>query len=201
MSDDHRDGGPPVAPVEGTPTALGAERDEELSALVDGELAPEREERLRVEVASDPRLARRLEEFERVNAALRALPPAEHSRRRLSRLRQRMLAERPAAGAPAVAAGRLRGAFRSASRPTRAALAVLAASGVAALVLAQLLGSEPGDAPERVALERELERELVGLADEDIGVALEFDTLSDYELVEDLELLELMEALSERERG
>jgi hypothetical protein len=72
---------------------------------------------------------------------------------------------------------------------------------VAALVLAQWLGSESGEAPERVALEQELERELADLADEDIGVALEFDTLSEYELVEDLELLELMEALSEREQS
>jgi hypothetical protein len=198
MSDEHLDGGPLT---EGAPAALDRERDEELSALVDGQLDPEREERLRAEVASDSRLSRRLEDFERVNAALRALPPVEHSQQRLSHLRDRVLAQRPAGAGPAATVGRLRRALRSASGPTWGALAALAASGVAALVLAQLLGPESGGAPEHVALEQELERELADLADEDIGVALEFDTLSDYELVEDLELLELLEALSEGERS
>ncbi len=197
MPDEHLDGGPVT---EGTPTALDRERDAELSALVDGQLDPEQEERLRAEVASDARLSRRLEDFERVNAALRALPPVEHSQQRLSRLRERVLAEGPAGAGPTAAVGRLGRTLRSASGPMRVALAALAASGVAALVLAQLLGPESGGTPERVALEQEL----ADLADEDIGVALEFDTLSDYELVEDLELLELLEAMeawSERERS
>jgi hypothetical protein len=54
----------------------------------------------------------------------------------------------------------------------------------------------PASAPELV--ETEL---LASASDEELGIAFELETLSDFEVIEQLELLELMAALESPERG
>jgi anti-sigma factor RsiW len=53
---------------------MNPELDEKLSALLDGELAPEEAAALRAELARSPELAVRLEALAAVDAGLRALP-------------------------------------------------------------------------------------------------------------------------------
>ncbi len=51
--------------------------DEDLSAFLDGELPPDREAAMRLELESNPELARRVRDFRDANEALRALPGRE----------------------------------------------------------------------------------------------------------------------------
>lgn len=67
--------------------------DRELSALLDGELAPARARQLREEIEANPRLRERLAQFELVDERLRELPqaplPAQLGARTRERIRQR----------------------------------------------------------------------------------------------------------------
>jgi len=67
--------------------------DRELSALLDGELTPERARQLRDEIDADPALRARLAEFESLDENLRALPqaplPAELGAQLRARIEQR----------------------------------------------------------------------------------------------------------------
>ena len=95
--------------------ALGSSEDEDLSALLDGELSPERAEPLRRRLAEEPELAARCAELGEVSGHLRNLAhPADRSESESQRqgarvegmhaaLRQRIAAEQAAAGIEAPA--------------------------------------------------------------------------------------------------
>jgi anti-sigma factor RsiW len=172
-------------------TELDRTLDEDLSALIDGELAPEREALLRARIAAEPALARRLAELQGVSEALRALPELAPSSRLREQLRARMLA-----GDADAARSRRRSAA-----PWIGVAAALAASLVLVVVLAAreglltaregLLATEEGGmAPESEPAE--IASELEAATDEEIGIALEYDTLSELELIEELDVLEWM---------
>ena len=90
--------------------ALGSSEDEDLSALLDGELSPERAEQLRRRLAEEPELAARCAELGEVSGHLRNLAhPADRSESESQRqgarvegmhatLRQRIAAEQAATG-------------------------------------------------------------------------------------------------------
>ena len=163
--------------------------DEDLSALLDGELSPQRESELRARMVGEPALAARLAELERVDLALRAMPAEAPSPGLRASLRAKLEA---AATAPADNP-------RSVPHPRRLlpswAGGTLAAAAALALYLAVSSGNDSilDAEPARIA------DVLASATDEEIGIALEFETLADLEVIEDLELLELMVELEEEE--
>ncbi|MFP6624779.1 MAG: hypothetical protein VCC20_14970, partial [Myxococcota bacterium] len=163
--------------------------DEDLSALLDGELSPQRESELRARMVGEPALAARLAELERVDLALRAMPAEAPSPGLRASLRAKLEA---AATAPADNP-------RSVTHPRRLlpswAGGTLAAAAALALYLAVSSGNDSilDAEPARIA------DVLESATDEEIGLALELETLADLEVIEDLELLELMVELEEEE--
>ena len=163
--------------------------DQDLSALLDGELSPQRESELRARMVGGPALAARLAELERVDLALRAMPAEAPSPGLRASLRAKLEA---AATAPADNP-------RSVTHPRRLlpswAGGTLAAAAALALYLAVSSGNDSilDAEPARIA------DVLASATDEEIGIALEFETLADLEVIEDLELLELMVELEEEE--
>ena len=163
--------------------------DQDLSALLDGELSPQRESELRARMVGEPALAARLVELERVDLALRAMPAEAPSPGLRASLRAKLEA---AATAPADNP-------RSVTHPRRLlpswAGGTLAAAAALALYLAVSSGNDSilDAEPARIA------DVLASATDEEIGIALEFETLADLEVIEDLELLELMVELEEEE--
>ncbi len=163
--------------------------DEDLSALLDGELSPERESELRARIAGEPALAARLAELEGVDGALRAMPTEAPSEELRASLRVSL------EGEGTVPADRLR------SLGDRRRLApgwiggALAAAAALALYLAVSSGSDFGFGPEPARIADSL----ADATDEEIGIALEYETLADLDVIEDLELLELMIELEEEE--
>lgn len=163
--------------------------DEDLSALLDGELSPQRESELRARMVGEPALAARLAELERVDLALRAMPAEAPSPELRASLRAKLEA---AATAPADNP-------RSVTHPRRLlpswAGGTLAAAAALALYLAVSSGNDSilDAEPARIA------DVLASATDEEIGIALEFETLADLEIIEDLDLLELMVELEEEE--
>ncbi len=163
--------------------------DEDLSALLDGELSPQRESELRARMVGEPALAARLAELERVDLALRAMSAEAPSPELRASLRAKLEA---AATAPADNP-------RSVTHPRRLlpswAGGTLAAAAALALYLAVSSGNDSilDAEPARIA------DVLASATDEEIGIALEFETLADLEVIEDLELLELMVELEEEE--
>ena len=85
---------------------MSHEIDEQLSALLDGELEPRDEARLRGAIERDPALARRLRELEGVDAALRALPTPAASPDLRARLQARIDASGGAISEPPPRRGR-----------------------------------------------------------------------------------------------
>ncbi len=184
-------------------------RDEDLSALVDGELDAQASAALREGSATDVALARRLAAFEGVGEALRSTPTHPPEDAALERIRLRIATQTGEARSDQAARGR--GARLAPPRRRRAlwAGAVGAAVLAASFALLVLAGGEgpvpipdpqvaraPAPAPELV--ETEL---LASASDEELGIAFELETLSDFEVIEQLELLELMAALESPERG
>ena len=174
------------------------ELDEDLSALLDGELPAEREASLRARIEADPRLAARLSELAAVDDSLRALPRREPSAALGVATRERIAAESAGPGRPLSARGRapLR------PRGLRAwPIATVAAAAAAVLLLVLGRGGElaPPATP--------FEAELAAASDEDLEIALELETLSvlskaeELELIESLELLELLADLDPEEPG
>ena len=163
--------------------------DEDLSALLDGELSPQRESELRARMVGEPALAARLAELERVDLAVRAMPAEAPSPGLRASLRAKLEA---AATAPADNP-------RSVTHPRRLlpswAGGTLAAAAALALYLAVSSGNDSilDAEPARIA------DVLESATDEEIGIALELETLADLEVIEDLELLELMVELEEEE--
>ena len=184
-------------------------RDEDLSALVDGELDAQASAALREGSATDVALARRLAAFEGVGETLRSTPTRPPEDAALERIRLQIATQMGEAGSDQTKHGR---SARLAPPRRRRALwagAVGAAVLAASFALLFLAGGEgpvpipdpqiaraPAPAPELV--ETEL---LASASDEELGIAFELETLSDFEVIEQLELLELMAALESPERG
>ncbi len=188
--------------------------DDDLSALIDGELSAEREAEVRVHLDACARCRARIEELCNVDLALAAaeLPavPAE--------LRQRLAARIARDAAEARPAPR-RAAPRRAFRRLAAPAAGLAAAAALALALYATLRPAPtpeapalvaGPEPRREAVEPPVpvvpepaplelarepapdlgEAELDALAEEELAVVMELDTIQDYDVIANLDLLE-----------
>ncbi len=130
------------------------ELDEQLCALLDGELEPRDEARLRGALERDPALARRLRELEGVDAALRALPAPAASPDLRARLRARIdasggaLSEPPRRRGRGQTTGRRRAPVRRPRWRLRVGLAASLALAAALLVwLALPRPPVPGSAP------------------------------------------------------
>jgi len=151
--------------------------DQDLSALVDGELdaAPESELRRRVE--QEPELAARLAEFEGVDEALRALP----ARTLPDELAQRLHARLEAARRDTARGG------AAAHRRRRTALRAGAALAAAAAIALAWIATRPS---ERAAPWK-------GASEEDLEIALDLDVLDDLDVLERLDLLERLEQMEE----
>jgi anti-sigma factor RsiW len=163
--------------------ALDDGLDEELSALIDGELPAARAEALRARVAAEPVLAARLRELESVDLALRALPEAQPHARLRARVRDRIAGD----AGDGAAKGRL------IRLPLWGGAALAAAAAVAFFLLSPGTTGVPVGPDAGAALEPDL----AGATDEEIGIALDYETLADLEVIEELDLLELMVELDE----
>ncbi len=163
--------------------------DVDLSAWIDGELEPEHEAELRAHLAAEPELAARLAAFEQVDTAVRSLPMPEPTASLRAGLRERIRAE----GAHVTRVGR------------RRALWLGAAFAAAAALLLFLLMPEAARPPSNPVDGRSLATgetgDLEQASDEEIGIALDYETLADLDVIEDLELLELMVELEDADRG
>ncbi|HEY8155229.1 MAG TPA: zf-HC2 domain-containing protein [Myxococcota bacterium] len=150
----------------------------DLSALLDGELAPERAAELRAHVAGCDGCRGRLAGLARVDAALAGAPaPAVPAS-----LRARLEARLEGAGQADTRLRRTRRAWRG-----RAAGALAAAATGAALYLV-VATREPALAPAQPPLDR------ASVPEEDLGLALEIETVEDLDVIANLELLELVVA-------
>ena len=177
------------------------ELDEDLSALLDGELPAEREATLRARIEADPRLAARLSELAAVDDSLRTLPRREPSAGLGVATRERIAAESAGPGRPLSARGRA--PLRPSGRRVWPVATVAAAAAAAVLLLVLVLGRGGELAPPATPFEAEL----AAASDEDLEIALELETLSvlskaeELELIESLELLELLADLDPEEPG
>ena len=183
-------------------------RDEDLSALVDGELAAEASAALRERSATEVALARRLAAFEGVGEALQSTPIRPPEDAALERIRRQLAKQTGEARSDPAKLGR--NARLALPRRRRAlwagavGAAVLAAS-LALLFLVRGEGSvairDPQIARAPVSVPEPETEILASASDEELGIAFELETLSDFEVIEQLELLELMAALEPPERG
>ena len=115
------------------------ELEAKLSALLDGELAPEEAAALREEIARRPELAARLAELAAVDEELRALPGRPLPAELRARLAQRIRAEASASPRRAPRGGATPGSRR---RWLAAAALAAAAAALALVVLPQLRRQE-----------------------------------------------------------
>lgn len=154
------------------------ERDQELSALLDGELSRERQDVLRAEIASDPHLQERFDALRSVDAELGGLeaPPLPEDLRARLDLKIRASAHNPRTRPPAQWA-----------RPLAAALA-------AGLFAAWLL--LPVEEPQAPAVANG-DPVMQEASDVELAIAFEIDTLRNLEVIEELELLEALLAFEE----
>ena len=157
---------------------------EELSPLLDGELAPERAARVRAHIDGCAHCRAELAALERVDAWLARVPAPAPSEAGLARLRARI--------ATPVAATPLRG--RSWSRPFVGA--ALAAAAALALYLAVARPRAPVAPPQPEP--RTAELDLDAAPAEELAVGLELDTAQDLDVIANLDLLEAYVALEER---
>jgi negative regulator of sigma E activity len=197
------------------------EMDEELSALLDGELTPERARELREEVARDPALQGRLAAFEAVDQRLQSLPrPALASDLR-ARLQARIdRLEGPPSptslASPQVENPRFRRAIP---------LALALAAGLTVVLLTRPLGNpaspteqlqvppspvtevtvvvadtakDPAPAPTPDAA---LEVEIQDASDEELAIAFELEMLSELDMIWELDLLEALLAMEDLENS
>jgi anti-sigma factor RsiW len=160
---------------------------EKLSAMMDGELDAESEAELRGRLASDPQLAARLAELESVGAALVAMPIPVPS----AELREALRSQ--------IEADELRPLPVRRARMAWAGAAFAAAASLAAWLIVSGSGSQPlvPGLPEA----EQLAAEFSGATDEEIGIALDYETLADLEVIEDLEILEFMIELEDASKG
>ncbi len=170
-------------------TPLDPALDEALSSLVDGELDEPRARELRERAESEPRIGRRLAELESVDRQLRALPLPQVPLSLRAKLQQRIDAEARAA-APAV--------VRRLPR-TRWAAGAAGTALAAGFALYLVLGTpprEPGFARSEADPLRELE-----ISDDELAIALDYEALRNFELIDQLELLEALAASEEAEKA
>jgi negative regulator of sigma E activity len=211
--------------------------DRELSALLDGELPPERARLLREEIEADPQLRERLAEFEAASERLRALPQSELPAGFGARLRERI-------GEPE--RGNIAGPARSMRSFSRwgVPLAAALAAGLVAVWLMQPVSDsaeldppelqearvrqQPGARPPRPQLRlpdqehqeqddqlfvqdpaapnrlepvRGSETDPDDSSDEEVAIALELETLRDFDLIQELDLLEALLIIESAEEG
>jgi anti-sigma factor RsiW len=189
--------------------------DEDLSALLDGELTPERAGEVEAHVAACARCRAQLAAFQSVGARLRGVRRPDVPRELEARLLARVATESRAMPGPAPARGRPRRRLR--------ARGVLAGAALAAAALALYLGvvrrppspvlappdgpvarQEPALPPPSDARAPEapkLASELDAASDEELSLALQLETLEDLEVIANLDLLENTKAESGKDRG
>ena len=173
--------------------------DEELSALHDGEADSEQRAALEARAQAEPDVAARLAVFAQLDDALRSLPEREAPADLGLRLSARLEGE-----ASAGSSIRSRAARDAPVRARRVWLAGAGLAAAAALVLYWSLSvpdvrdGEPAR-PNWVAQEESQPeaagRTLRGVSEEEVGIALHYDTLANLEVIEQLEMLELLAAL------
>ena len=171
----------------------------DLSALLDGELALERAAEVRAHVASCDGCSGRLARLARVDAALAGAPaPAVPAS-----LRARLEARLESARQSDTSLRRTRrvGAPRRAWRGRVAGALAAAAAGVALyLAVATREPAPPEAAPAPVQIARPLAEtpraaaplDLASVPEEELGLALEIETVEDLDVIANLELLELV---------
>lgn len=169
--------------------------DQELSALLDGELTPERAAELRQRIENEPEHSARFAELSAVNDSLRGLTPPAMPADLRARLQQRIDRDAPA---PVERSSRMRAMGWGA--PLAAALA-------AGLVAAWLMfpGSPTEEAqvvvepPSTSAAEVVSEPALEEASDDELEIAFELETLRDLDMIQDLDLLEALAAIEDAE--
>ena len=159
--------------------------DEALSALVDGELDASSARALRQRAESEPAIALRLAELEAIDAQLRALPAPEVPVDLPARLRARISAQSDSPLRPITRVGPVRPQRRAHRLPWVVGAAL--AAGLALYLAIDL----PQD-PERLA-------EASDVADDELAIAFEYEALRDFELIDQLELLEVLAAAADTE--
>jgi len=161
----------------------------DLSALLDDELTPERAAEVRAHSRACQSCGGRLARLARVDAAL-ALAPAPAVPPSLRGRLEARLASAREADTTARRPARL-GAPRRAWRGRAAGALAAAAAGVALyLAIATREAARPEAAPSPVQVARPLD--LGSVPEEEIGLALEIETVEDLEVIANLELLELV---------
>jgi anti-sigma factor RsiW len=173
---------------------------EDWSALLDGELAPEREAQMRAHAETCAACAAKLASLARVDVLLAGLPVPETRAALLAGVRAR-IASSPAAAEvapPARPASAERSAPRRARRRRAYGWWTTAAAAAAALLLYLALPRPtPVVPPVEVAEETAGDPEFDALPADEIAVGLELDTAQDLEVIANLELLEALVALEE----
>ena len=166
--------------------------DQELSALLDGELTPERRTELEQRIEAEPLLAARLAELEAVNDSLRGLEPPGMPANLRARLQERIDSHHPAAALPPISNRRV----MRWGAPLAAALTAALAAGLVAAWL--FLPASNTDVPQ-IADEREVPASFEEASDDELEIAFELETLRDLELIRDLDLLEALLAIEDAE--
>ena len=160
---------------------------EDLSALLDGELSPEREAEVRAHASDCERCRAQLEAFGSVDRALQGAPVPPLSGDLRARLQQRIDAD-DADPAPVIDLSARR---RRRARAVGAGLAVAASLAVYVAVTNRAPTPAPTETPEVLAMDLE------AFSDEELAVVMEYDTIRDLEVIANLELLEQLAASGE----
>jgi anti-sigma factor RsiW len=171
---------------------------EDWSALLDGELAPEREALMRAHAESCAACAAKLASLARVDVLLAGLPVPETSAALLTGLRARIAAQPAPDARSAPPRRRARRAYAGWTAATAAAAALalyLALPGPAPVAPPVEVAGEPEPAPPPAR--ENGDPEFDALPAEEIAVGLELDTAQDLEVIANLELLEAYVALEE----
>ena len=170
--------------------------DEDLSALLDGELSPEREAQLRARMAREPDLTECFALLAQADQQVRSLAGATLAPERLAGLRAALDRRLAGRGEESSSTGRVLSLPR-AVRWMAPAAAALAAGLTLYLALERTPEgpATPETASEPRAETRPPSGELARLSEEEIAIALDYETLSDFEVIEQLEFLELLAAL------
>ena len=173
--------------------------DEELSALHDGEADSQQRAALEARALAEPDVAARLAVFAQLDDALRSLPEREAPADLGLRLSARLEGE-ASAGPPT----RSRAAQDAPVRTRRVWLAGAGLAAAAALVLywsVSAPAARDGESARSNWVAQEESRPeaasptLRGVSEEEVGIALHYDTLANLEVIEQLEMLELLAAL------
>ncbi len=189
-------------------TAESRDLEQDLSALLDGELAPARERAVRQALEGDVELRERFAAFESVDAQLRELDAPAMPQDLRTRLEARIASDSDArthhdrsepSESDSIASWNWR-------LPLAAALAAALFAGWLALPRdgeeVDVAKQEPGtippaiDTPSTVTETPAVEE----ASDLELAIAFELETLRDLEVIEELELLEALLTLEERER-